>query len=56
MNTDTTKTFRYPHYTTRELARIASAAKISTKERIAMLDEITRREAEEAAKANDASS
>ena len=38
----------YPYYTTSELVRGATAPRLSTKERIRMLDEINRREAEEA--------
>lgn len=43
------KSFRYPYYSTSELVRAATAPRLSTKERIAMLDEVSRREAEEAA-------
>lgn len=41
---------QFSYYTTSELARAATAEKISTKTRIAMLDEIKRREREEDAK------
>ncbi|MBB5040836.1 hypothetical protein [Shinella fusca] len=38
----------YPYYTTSELARAATAPRLSTAERIRMLDEINRRDAAEA--------
>lgn len=38
----------YPYYTTSELARAATAPRLSTDERIRMLDEINRRDAAEA--------
>lgn len=38
----------YPYHTTSELARAATAPRLSTDERIRMLDEINRRDAAEA--------
>jgi hypothetical protein len=40
---------KYPYYTTPELARAATAPRLSTDERIRMLDEIQRRDAVAAA-------
>jgi hypothetical protein len=45
MNTAAAKR-QFSYYTDSELVRAATALKISTKTRIAMLDEINRREAE----------
>ncbi len=46
--TSQTETRQFPYYSDSELARAATAPKLSTKTRLAMLEEIERRETESA--------